>query len=194
MNNKQIRVRISHGEIVIELEGDSSTVISELRALKKEGIGKLSEFFGARISQLDAVSQVKPTKKPKPGQEPLDVGFKNLPSLSDIVLKALSKNEPEWIVIYSYFVSKVGQKTFTRAELWEQYKISGRVTKGRSSNLSNNIRRAVQKGWLSTTTKNTYTLLPDGINKAEEIGSRKKPPKKKIVQKKKKKVKKEGKK
>lgn len=186
MDKKQIKVRISRGDIVIELEGDSSTVISELRALKKEGVGKLDEFFSGVSLQQDVFSQDQSGSEQKPPK----IDIKGFLPLKDIVLKDLPKSEPEWIVVYSYFASNGGKKQFTRKDLWQQYKGSKRDTKSRRDNLTNNITQAVRGGWISAIATNTFSLLQDGIVKAKNIVTRKKRPKKRTPRKKKKKIKK----
>lgn len=181
MEKANLRVKFSHGEITIELEGDSSTVLTELRSLKKDGTGRLLEFFGGASVQSVAVIQPLQSGKVTPPAPLHHVDVKGFPPLNDIVLKDLPKSESEWIVVYSYFASNGAKKTFTRDELWGQYKTSGRDTTGRSNNLTNNIKRAVSKNWLSNITEDTFSLLGDGIAKAKEIASREKSAKKRIV-------------
>ena len=165
MENKNLRVKFSQGEVVIELEGDSATVLSELRSIKKDGVGRLVEFFAHSSSPPKLPSGVKLTGKASQLSAVVHQDIKGFPSLNDIVLKDLPKSEPEWIAVYSYFSSNAGKKTFTRDELWEQYKSSGRVTENRNANLSNNIKQTVKSGWLSKISNDTFSLLPDGVSK-----------------------------
>lgn len=181
MDSKNLRVKFSQGEIVIELEGDSSIVLSELRSIKKDGVGRLVEFFGHPLPETAAASGAHPTDKGPQPPVTVHKDIKGFPPLKDIVLKDLPKSEPEWITVYSYFASTAGKKVFTRDELWKQYKSSGRDTESRSANLSNNIKQAVKKGWLSSISKDSFSLLPDGVLKAQEIAKREKPAKKRIL-------------
>ncbi len=192
METSNIRVKFSHGDIMIELEGDASTVLSELRSLKKDGTGKLLEFFG--ILPAHSSTTIQPHHDGKVTHPPAQhIDLKNFPPLNDIVLRNLPKSEAEWIAIYGYFASNGGKKTFTRDELWNQYKTSQRNTKGRRDNLTNNIKQAVSKSWISNISEDTFSLLDEGIAKAKEIVSREKAPKKRIIKSRNKKTAKESK-
>ncbi len=194
MDDKNLRVKFSQGDVVIELEGDSSTVLSELRSIKKEGVGKLVEFFGQVPTLRSPIQTAIPA--PKDSQPPRTVhkDIKGFSPLKDIVLKGLPKSEAEWITVYGYFASNGGKKEFTRDELSEQYKDSRRATKSRGHNLTNSIKQATIKGWLSSISQDTFSLLPDGVQKAQEIAAREKPPKRRLVRARTKKEKAEAKK
>lgn len=192
MEKGNLRVKFSHGEIMIELKGDSTTVLNELRSLKKDGTGKLMEFF-RMVSTLPSAGIQSPQVGTATTLKAHHLDIKGFPPLNDIVLKNLPKSESEWIAIYGYFASNMGKKTFTRDELWGQYKTSGRDTKGRNNNLTNNIKQAVSNGWLSNITEDTFSFLEDGIIKAKEIASREKAAKKRSVRPRVKKNTKEGK-
>lgn len=181
MDNKSLRVKFSKGETVIELEGDSSTVLSEIRSIKKDGVGRLVEFFGHPSLQTPPPSVSHANGKDSQPTIMIHKDIKGFPPLKDIVLKCLPKSEPEWIAIYSYFASNAGKKEFTRDDLWEQYKSSGRDTDNRRANLSNNIKQAVNKNWLSNISNDSFSLLPDGISRAQEIAKREKPAKRRIL-------------
>ncbi len=187
MANKQIRIKFVQGNVSVELEGDSSIVMSELKNLKKNGIGKLTYFFVGDVSRKDDITPFKDSGKSKVKKEDQGIKLKDFPSLGDIVLKDLPKSEPEWIVMYSNFASNGATKTFSRDDLLSLYTTSGRLTTSRRNNLSNSIKQAVTKNWISQTGEETFTLLPTGIEKAKEIVTRTKAPKKKAPKKGKKK-------
>lgn len=46
---------------------------------------------------------------------------------------------------------------------------SERASENRNANLSNNIKQAVKKGWLSSVSNDTFSLLPDGVSEAQKI-------------------------
>lgn len=175
MATKQIKVKISSGNTVIELEGDTTTVLAEFKSLKKNGVGKLSKISTGTAPATSAEGT---------GQEQLlPAQTKKLPPLHDIVLKALPKSEPEWILIYSCFASKEGAVVFSRKDLLSLYKSSKRMTENRRANLSNNLKQAVTKGWLSNIANDQYSLLPDGKIKAQEIVTRERASKRKSAKK-----------
>ncbi len=163
MDSKNLRVKFSQGDIVVELEGESSTVLSEFRSIKKDGVGKLVEFFGHPVQQQIPSGGTQTAGKDVQPLVAVHKDIKGFPPLKDIVLKDLPKSEPEWIAVYAYFASNAAKRTFTRDELWEQYKSSGRASESRSANLSNNIKQAVKKGWLSSVSDDAFSLLPDGV-------------------------------
>ena len=66
MGSSNLRIKFSHGDMVIELEGESSTVLSELRSLKKEGVGKLVEFFGVAVEHPPTQDSGQPRGKARP--------------------------------------------------------------------------------------------------------------------------------
>lgn len=193
MEKNNLRVKFSHGDITVELEGESSTVLTELRSLKKDGTGRIVEFFGMTSVQPTTVVQPSQTGKTTTPVALPHVDVKGFPPLKDIVLKDLPKSEPEWICIYGYFASNGGKKIFTREELWGQCKTSERANENRNANLSNNIKQAVMKGWLSNVSEDTFSLLANGVTKAKEITSREKPAKKRVVKSRTKKTTKEAK-
>ncbi len=187
MANKQIRIKFVQGDVSVELDGDSSIVMSELKNLKKNGIGKLTYFFDGDVLRKDDIPPFEESGKSKVKKEGQVIKLKDFPSLGDIVLKDLPKSEPEWIVIYSNFASNGAKKTFSRDDLLSLYTTSGRLTTSRRNNLSNSIRQVVTKNWISQTGKETFTLLSTGIEKAKEIVTRTKAPKKRAPKKGKKK-------
>ena len=63
MDDKNLRVKFSQGDVVTELEGDSSTVLSEFRSIKKEGVGKLVEFFGQVPTLQSPILRATPAPK-----------------------------------------------------------------------------------------------------------------------------------
>lgn len=91
------------------------------------------------------------------------------PTLRAVGMKKLAGSEPEWVIVYSFYASNFGKDTFTRQQIVEKYKESGRTCD--STRLSQNLTRTVQSGYLNPLT-DKFSILDLGIKKAIEIVNR----------------------
>ncbi len=160
-----LRVRVKLGHIEIELEGPQA--FEEFRRITEEGFGKLAQAGPQPTPDPSppALASLAMQSAGDPGAAP-----SGWPSLSDLALKNAAKSEREWVVVYAAYLSEVDQKkTFSRSDVWDKYKASGRHNESRQANLSENINRAVKAGCLTKIKENTYALLPGGKTEAEEI-------------------------
>ena len=165
------RVRFKLGQLEIELEGP--TAFEEFQQLKEQGLGKLM----ADNPQPAVAQAAPPTAALFATDQTSRVNGR--PSLSDLAVRNIAQSEREWVAVYSFYLSDVyGKKTFSRGDIWQKYKESGLDNESRQSNLSENIRRAVEAGWLTRIKENTYAIQGDGQAKALEIISRTGSPKK----------------
>ncbi|MFQ5927013.1 MAG: hypothetical protein ACE5MH_06215, partial [Terriglobia bacterium] len=135
------RVRFKLGQLEIELEGPAA--YDEFHRLQERGFGKLATDNrpafagqpsqpGALVPRADASQPIAPDGKP---------------SLSDLAVRDVARSEREWIVVYGYYISEAdGKKAFSRGDVWEKYKQSGRDNSSRQANLYENINRAVKAG------------------------------------------------
>jgi len=171
------RVRIKLGQFEMELEGP--TAFEEFRRIAEEGIGKLGQTSAPPTWRAGSPAPDAPV--PSLAAEP-DAPPTGLPSLSDLALKDVAKSEREWVAVYGLYLSEGdGKRAFSRGDVWEKYKTSGRDNDSRQANLSENINRAVKAGWLTKIKENTYALLPAGKAEAEEIVARTGPSKKSSI-------------
>lgn len=59
------------------------------------------------------------------------------------------KNEPEWCLIYSYFVLRESNLAVEKNTIRNVYKASGRYTKNRSKDFPINVKKCVERNWLT---------------------------------------------
>lgn len=59
------------------------------------------------------------------------------------------KNEPEWCLIYSYFVLRESNREIDKNTVRNVYKASGRYTKNRSKDFPTNVKKCVERNWLT---------------------------------------------
>ena len=68
------------------------------------------------------------------------------PSLSELAVRNIAQSEREWVAVYSFYLSAVyGKKIFSRGDIWEKYKESGRDNKSRQSGSPKKAERKVTK-------------------------------------------------
>lgn len=91
------------------------------------------------------------------------------PTLKQLLIKNLPKNEPEWILCYAFLASKFGEDTFKKEDILEKYKDNNRLSPSNSANLSNNINACIKKDWIKDTNKGEFILKPEGVTYAKEV-------------------------
>lgn len=109
----------------------------------------------AEIMQPDYVSTINTTE--------------DYPTLKQLLIKNLPKNETEWILCYAFFASNYGEDTFKRDHLLEKYRESNRSSKGNISNLNNNLNSCIKKDWFKDINKDEFIIRPEGISYAKEV-------------------------
>jgi hypothetical protein len=168
----KLKIKVTIGEISIELEGSTNVVLEKFEELKTSGLGNLIPSQNLFLS------------KPKVENKQVDEGNKNqtvvpqevksnsnssYPSLREINLKGSPKNEPEWILVYGFYASDYGKDEFVRERLIQFYKDTKRETKSRIANLSNNLKNLLKQGKLRFLNDNDIVLTPEGVAAVEEI-------------------------
>lgn len=59
------------------------------------------------------------------------------------------KNEPEWCLIYAYYVLRESNENVDKNTVRAVYKASGRYTKNRSKDFPTNVKKCVERNWLT---------------------------------------------
>ena len=59
------------------------------------------------------------------------------------------KNEPEWCLIYAYYVLRESNEKVDKNTVRAVYKASGRYTKNRSKDFPTNVKKCVERNWLT---------------------------------------------
>ncbi len=179
MENNSLRIKFSHGDTAIELEGDAKTVLSELNSIKEQGIGRVADIFASSSKKSTGASIVSSEEQRIEKKENLsettvngELAVENFPSIKELIYKDLPKSDTEWSLIYSYLASNAGEKPFTQDGIWEQYEQSGRDTKNRKKNLNYYIKQVIRNNWWKSLNEDQFLLISDGIQKVKEIVSR----------------------
>lgn len=168
---EKLKIKVTIGEISIELEGNTNVVLEKFEELKTTGLGNLIPNQNVLISQpkteikkVDETSLKQPVTKPK-----VKSANPSYPSLREINLKGSPKNEPEWILVYGFYASDYGEKEFDRESLLQFYKETKRETKSRIANLSNNLKNLLKQGKLRFLNDHDIVLTTDGKTAVEDI-------------------------
>lgn len=122
---------------------------------------------------INAVNGDEGKPEPKKDQEILNSSSNpvDYPTLKAIAMKNLPNSETEWVVVYAFYASKFGIETFTRKNIIDKYSESNRLSDEKKKGLTTYIKNAVKGGFLNPLTTD-FSILPKGIEKAQEIVSR----------------------
>lgn len=169
----KLRIKIAIGDLDIELEGNSSIVIEQFDKLKTDGLGKIIQNYNVESSPKIVKETPPPqkqdtVKKSNPNESHKD----DFPSLRDIFLRDLPKNEKEWLVIYGFYISGFELSEFKREDLITKYSESNRRTESRIANLSNNLKSLTKLGLVKSLNDTDLILTSKGSDLAKEIINR----------------------
>lgn len=172
-----LRIKLKYKSFEIELEGDKDTVQSEFKDIKENGLGNI--VMGVDLSEQNVLmnsndSQELSNVKQLQSAETIDYedATQNIPSLKDVIMKQLPSSESEWIMVYAFYSTNHGNKTFTSKDILTMYESTNRNTQSRKANISNNIKALFGKGYFSALNNDDYILTDDGKHQANEIITR----------------------
>jgi hypothetical protein len=94
---------------------------------------------------------------------------KDIPTLKDVKLRDLAKNETDWLLVYMYYASEGGTKEFTRENIIQLYKDTGRRTDSRINGLSQYFKSISKALYIKSTNDKDFILLEKGKNKVLEV-------------------------
>lgn len=99
--------------------------------------------------------------------EPVEVQDSNdLPTLMDVKLRDLVKNESDWLLIFVFYSSERGTKEFSREDIIKSYNDIDMYTISRRKNLSKYIKGLVKALFMKSTNETKFILLKEGKEKA----------------------------
>jgi len=90
-------------------------------------------------------------------------------ALKDVLIKNLTKSEPELLVVICFYNSKYGVDTFTRQSINDAYRDNNIATEQRRKNLSGNLNSLIRKSLVQTITDEDLSITPEGIEYANTI-------------------------
>lgn len=170
-----LRIKLKYKSFEIELEGEEVTVQAEFKDIKQNGLGNV--VTGVDLSETNYIIDATPRQIENGTFSNTEtIVFStptNIPSLKDVIMRQLPSIEREWILVYAYFSSDGGNKTFTPKNILEHYESTKRKTTARHKNMSGNIKVLFTKGYFSALNDDEYILTDDGKHEATEILTRK---------------------
>ncbi|MBI2464948.1 hypothetical protein HYV64_02285 [Candidatus Shapirobacteria bacterium] len=165
-----LKINVSVGDFKVELEGDSSEVISQFNQIKQDGIGKIADVYAVKNEKPISFNPVtKPISTDTVSEVVSEVGTM---TLFDLARQNKPQGETEWVLIYAFYITKEGKDTLTRKEIIDKYAESRRKTPSKIKNLSASLNNVVKNKWLSQLNGAEYVVTDDGKRKALEIISR----------------------
>lgn len=171
MDNLKMKVTI--GSFVIELDGPSEKVKEQFDDLKTNGLGQMIDQLTPYMAHIQSVKNPEIPSSKNLIAPPESTG--DYPTIQELVMRSLPKSETEWVLAYSFYLKREGKDTFTRDELIRKYEESKRKSSSNLKNLTQSIKVAVGKSWIKPINDTDFIILPDGETAALEIFSRTKP-------------------
>jgi len=168
MFDKEIEAIAKCTESIKELDDDAKFRVLKY-LIERFGIGTNSikpnqTFYTPQIlvnSPLDNQDQV--------SKENRNDNKDDFPTLKQLLIKNLPKNEPEWILCFAFYCSDFGEDTFKREDIVDKYKESNKYSDTNRKNLNQNLNACIKKDWLKDYNKDEFILKEEGINYAKEI-------------------------
>lgn len=169
------KLKINFGNANIELEGEGELVKEILLDLKANGLGELSKCYDLKqtvnppnYQGLEDPVNVSNIQDASLFAEQLCTG-RAYPPVKDIVLKNLTKTEPERVLIFAFYASNHGAKPVSKDDIKEQYLSTDLWTNSVRSNLTYNIKSLIKDNYISTYNASSYILTSEGKEQAENI-------------------------
>lgn len=168
MFDKEIEAIAKCTELLKELD-DSSRVRVLKYLIERFEIGVTPKHASTFVPNLQLNQPTQNDIIIQPEYVTTDNDSGDYPTLKQLLVKNLPKNETEWILCYAFFASNYGNDTFKRDQILEKYKESNRSSKGNIANLNNNLNSCIKKDWFKDTNKDEFIVKPEGITYAKEV-------------------------
>jgi len=93
----------------------------------------------------------------------------NLISLKDILIRNLTKTEPELLIVVGYYNSNFGKALFTRQSILDSLKENNIMSASRSGNLTKNLQSLIKNSYIKSITNDEFSVTPEGCEYANNI-------------------------
>ena len=164
-----LKMRFKLNQMEFELEGDQEVVVKEFESFKSFiTVDLLPQMNTININD-EQINSVITNPKLITAEEVAFEEKLRIPSLKEIDLKGLAKTETDWLLIYCFHASNSGTDTFDKEAIKNLYEQSGRKTKSRMANLSNNIKSLVQKDYIGFYNDEEFIMKPEGEKYLREV-------------------------
>ncbi|UJH67718.1 hypothetical protein [Allomuricauda sp. SCSIO 65647] len=167
--NKNLKLRFKLKELEFEIEGNERTVKAEFENFKDFVTNDI-------LPQINKVSSAPETSelesRPLALDQAPDIDLEDtsdFPILKELVYKDLPKNEKEWVLVYCFYASAFGSKSFTRDDISTLYESSNRKSDETVKRLSRNVRSILNKDYIKMINDEEYIIKPEGIKQAKLI-------------------------
>lgn len=171
-DEKKLKMKFKLHQLEFELEGDQEIV--------KEQFENFKSFITGDLLPVINIEKPKPSESPKiaskeiPRQitETEDISHSEIidtPTLKDIKLRDLAKTEKDWMIVYSFLAADGGNNTFTRANVIDLYKESGRFSDKIANGLSQYFKTLAKADIIKATSDTEFIILQEGKEKAIQI-------------------------
>ncbi len=171
-DDKKLKMKFKLHQLEFELEGDQDVVKEQFENFKSFITGDLLPKIN--VEELTtAPSAIEPNRPKQISQaeeeEVKHVDITDIPSLKQVKLRDLAKSEIDWMVVYSFMASEGGNKTFTRTDIVELYKESGRYTNTVAKGLSQYLKNLAKAKYIKAPSDTEFIILEEGIKRARQI-------------------------
>ena len=167
--DKEMEALVKCTELIKDLDDEAKLRVMKY-LVERFGIGiqrPTFEHHSQRVHQ-EPISQID-TGSEDTSYEDIDEEQSSYPSMRDIVIKDLPKNEAEWALIYGLYASQFGQDSFTREGILKGYEDSKRATQSRKNNLSHSISKGINEDWYKSLNDTEFIFKEKGLSYAKEI-------------------------
>jgi len=158
-NNDSLKVRFKLHGLEFELEGKEGVV--------KEEFDKFKGFITQLLPNVNV--QTIQSSPAKPLSIPVTTETDEIPVLKEVVKRDLPQTEPDWILIYAFYITEYGESTFTEDQIKEQYEQTGRKNLSRMKNLKTNVTSLLNKGYIKVHNDLEYRVKETGLARVQEI-------------------------
>ncbi|GET24557.1 hypothetical protein [Prolixibacter sp. NT017] len=167
-DNEKLRMKFKLHQLEFELEGDQEVVKEQFETFKLFITNDLLPKINVQTLQEAEPIEDKPIPQIEQHANTV-IDLNEIPTLQDVKLRDLAKNETDWLLVYIYYASEGGTKEFTRANLLQLYRDSNRYTDNKRKSLSQYIKNIVKAQYIKSTNDTNFILLEKGKMKAHEI-------------------------
>jgi hypothetical protein len=170
----KLKMKFKLHQLEFEIEGNQDVVKEQFENFKSFITGDLLPKINIEEPRQQAIAQQveNMVSKQIPQAEEIElveIAETEIPSLKDIKLRDLAKTEADWMIVYCYFASKGGNKTFTRSDIVQLYKDSGRYTDKITNGLAQYFKNSSKKGLIKATSDTDFIILEKGKVAANQI-------------------------
>jgi len=165
--NKNLKLKFKLKELEFEIEGNETTVKEEFWIFKSFLTNDVLPQIN-KIQYPTSTSEIIWEKKVIESK-PITLEELDFPVMKQIIHSDLPKTEQEWILIYAFYASNYWEETFTRSNITDFYETSNRKTANRTGNISINLDKILNKGYIKFINDTEYLLKSEGIKYVQQI-------------------------